>query len=87
LCRVTKTTGRGLNGKGYELPDMRRTARGKMDTRHRAGGFLVWVECTECRTHTARYMDSGNPSEDSPGGKWAILAWNSGEHNTDRKKV
>lgn len=52
-----------------------------------AGRFLVWVECEGCGTHTARYMDSGNPSEDSPGGKWAILAWNSGEHNTDRKKV
>jgi len=32
-------------------------------------------------------MDSGQPAEDSPGGRWAILAWNIGDQNTNRKKV
>ena len=49
--------------------------------------FLVWAECTECGAHTSQYMDSGQPAEDSPGGRWAILAWNSGDQNTNRKKV
>ena len=48
--------------------------------------FLVWVECTECGTHTRQYMDSGQPEEDSPGGKWAILAWTSGEQNTQERR-
>ena len=48
--------------------------------------FLVWVECTECGTHTRQYMDGGQPAEDSPGGKWAILAWNSGEQNKQERR-
>ena len=48
--------------------------------------FLVWVECTECGTHTRQYMDGGQPAEDSPGGKWVILAWNSGEQNKPERR-
>ena len=40
--------------------------------------FYVWAECTMCGARTIQFIDSKKPAEDTPGGKWAVLAWNSG---------
>lgn len=48
-------------------------------------GFLVWAECTSCGARTQEYKEAGQPSETSPGAKWAALAWNSGDQNTQDK--
>lgn len=42
-------------------------------------GFLVWVTCTSCGARTREYKESVQPTEDTPGAKWAALAWNSGD--------
>lgn len=45
----------------------------------RASIFQVWIECGQCGARTRAFIDSQEPAWDTPGGRWAALAWNSGD--------
>ncbi len=45
--------------------------------RHTPDGLRTWVQCELCGLRTREYIDVGQPSENSLGGKWAVITWNS----------
>lgn len=49
----------------------------KDDRRH---CFHVWIECGQCGRRTREFTDMQEPDTGTGGGKWAVIAWNSGDN-------
>lgn len=44
-----------------------------------SGIFHVWAQCETCGRRTRDFLDYQEPTPDSTGGRFAALAWNSGD--------
>ena len=53
--------------------------------RHEGGRpvFRVWVQCELCGMRTREFADLQDPGPDSTGGKFAVIAWNSGDYRQE----
>ena len=54
--------------------------RSRADSR---GRFRVWVQCENCGRRTRDFTDNQEPGQDTPGGKFAVIAWNSGDYRQE----
>lgn len=45
-----------------------------------SGIFHVWAQCEHCGRRTRDFIDNQEPTPDSTGGRFAALAWNSGDY-------
>ena len=41
--------------------------------------FRVWVQCSQCGRKTRAFVDGKEPTTATAGGKFAAIAWNSGD--------
>ena len=55
--------------------------RSRTDSRRHC--FHVWAQCQHCGMKTREFTDRQEPGENSSGGKWAAIAWNSGDYRQE----